>query len=88
MTKSSLLHFLADFIKYIKLKAPDKQQYNRKCYISFQGAYNMIKLTSHDILHYLCSADLSKKLFSIGCVNIYLFSIVFSIDFARWKSVG
>ena len=40
-----------------------------------------------------------KKLFSIDCVdiyfsqsivfpNIYFFSIFFSIDFARWKSVG
>ena len=29
-----------------------------------------------------------KKLFSIDCVNIYLFSIFFSIDFSGWKSVG
>ena len=27
-------------------------------------------------------------LFSTDCVNIYLFSTCFSIDFARWKSVG
>ena len=29
-----------------------------------------------------------EKLFSVDCVNIYLFSIFFSIDFAREKSVG
>ena len=28
-----------------------------------------------------------KKLFSISFVNIYLFLIFFSIDFARWKNV-
>ena len=29
-----------------------------------------------------------KKLFAIDYVNIYLFSIFFSIDFTGWKSVG
>ena len=29
-----------------------------------------------------------KKLFSIDYVNIYFFSIFFSIDFALWKIVG
>ena len=29
-----------------------------------------------------------KELFLIDYVNISLFSIFFSIDFARWKSVG
>ena len=29
-----------------------------------------------------------KKLFLIDCVNICLFTIFFSIDFAWWKSVG
>ena len=29
-----------------------------------------------------------KKLFSIDYVNIYLSSILFSIDFAWWKGVG
>ena len=29
-----------------------------------------------------------KELFSIDCVNIYLFSIIFSIDFARLEKVG
>ena len=28
-----------------------------------------------------------KKLFSIDCVDIYLLSILFSIDFTRWESV-
>ena len=43
-----------------------------------------LKRTSNSLLHYLWSANLSKS-FS---VNIYLFSICFSIDFALWKSVG
>ena len=29
-----------------------------------------------------------KKIFSIDCVNIYIFSIFFSKDFFRWKSLG
>ena len=29
-----------------------------------------------------------KKLFSFDYVNIYLFSMLFSIDIVRWKSVG
>ena len=29
-----------------------------------------------------------KKFFSIDCINIYLFSMFFSIDSVRWKSVG
>ena len=28
-----------------------------------------------------------KKFFSTDCINIYLFSIFFSIDFARWKNL-
>ena len=36
------------------------------------------------LLHYLWLADLSKSFF----VNIYLFSIFFSIDFTRWENVG
>ena len=42
----------------------------------------MLKLTSHDILHYLWSADLSKSfsqlIVSIDCVNIHLFPIFFN----------
>ena len=54
---------------------------------------------SHGILHYLWLADLSKSFFQpilsiftvlnqYFLVNIYLFSIAFLIDFARWKSLG
>ena len=42
----------------------------------------MLKLTSHDIMHYLWSADLSKSfsqlIVSIDCVNIHLFPIFFN----------
>ena len=33
------------------------------------------------------SGSINKR-FSICCVNIYIFSIFFSIDFVRWKSLG
>ena len=47
-----------------------------------------LKLTSHVILHYLRSADLSKS-FSELIVSIFIFSqYFFSIDFVQWKSVG
>ena len=36
--------------------------------------------TSHSVLHYFCSVDLSKSL-PIDCVNTYLFSMFFSIFF-------
>ena len=36
-----------------------------------------LKLTSHGRLHYLFSADLLKKLFSVDCVYFYFFSIFF-----------
>ena len=41
------------------------------------GQLLMLKLTSHDILHYLRSADQSNF------VNIYLFSVFFSIAFVN-----
>ena len=36
---------------------------------------------------FLVSA-INKKLFSIDCVDIYLFQKFFSIDFPRWNSAG
>ena len=46
-----------------------------------------LKLTSHGILHYLCSADLSKS-FSQLLVSIFIFSqYVFSIDFVWCKKI-
>ena len=58
-------------------------------YKNFMAEYKnfKLKLTSHDILHYLFSVDLSKS-FSQLIVSIFLFSIFFSIDFARWKVSG
>ena len=63
------------------------------CLITFTILFqaSILKLTSHGILHYLWSADLSKKIFSTDCVNIYFpKSIVnsqclFSIDFEAWS---
>ena len=48
----------------------------------------ILKLASHCILYYLWSADLTKKLSSFACINIYLFSIFFLIDFANEKVWG
>ena len=42
---------------------------------------------SRDFAFFVSSGSI-KKLFSIDCVNIYLFSMFFSKEFARWKSVG
>ena len=44
--------------------------------------FTMSKLTSHGIMHCFVVSGPIKKLFSIDWVNIYLFSISFSIDFA------
>ena len=51
---------------------------------------NVSNFTSNDsryIALFAVSGSI-KKLFSIDYVNIYIFLIFFSIDFARWKSVG
>ena len=53
-----------------------------------QGKVTVLKLMNYGILHYLCSVDQSKS-FSQLVVSIFIFSpYFFSIDFARWKSVG
>ena len=46
-----------------------------------------LNLTSHNILRYLCSADLPKNLLSIHCVNILFFSIFFN-RFFRVEDCG
>ena len=58
-------------------------------YKNFMAEYKnfKLKLTSHNILHYLFSVDLSES-FSQLIVSIFLFSIIFSMDFARWKVSG
>ena len=38
-------------------------------------------------LNRFCPVEKCKRLFSIDCVNIDLFSIFFSIAFVRWESV-
>ena len=47
----------------------------------------LLQLTSHRILHYLCSADLSKS-FTQLIVSIFIFpQYFFSIECARWKKL-
>ena len=48
----------------------------------------MLKLTSHGLLRYLWSADLSKSFFQLIMSIFIFFQYFFSIDFAQWKSVG
>ena len=45
-----------------------------------------LKLTSHSILHYLWSANLSKSFSQLCQYGFYLFSVIFHF-FARWKSL-
>ena len=53
------------------------------CRMMSVGNAQHLKLTSHGTLLCLCSADLSKSFPQLIYVNIYLFSIFFSIYFAR-----
>ena len=51
----------------------------------------LVVLMEHNRSRYIALFVVSgsiKKIFLIDYVNIYLFSIFFSIDFARWKSKG
>ena len=45
-----------------------------------------LKLTSHSILHYLWSANISKSFSQLCQYGFYLFSVNFHF-FARWKSL-
>ena len=47
-----------------------------------------LNLAIHGKVYYLWPMELSKSFSPIDYVNIYLSSIFFAIDFARWKSVG
>ena len=49
---------------------------------------DFIKVNKSRYIALLLFSGYIKKPFSIDCVNIYLFSMLFSIDFARWKSMG
>ena len=51
-------------------------QNNQKNNLSQKFIYVFLKLTSHGILHYLCSADLSKSFFLL-IVSIFIFSQYF-----------
>ena len=49
--------------------------------------YTIKVIESQCIALFVVSGSI-KKLFSIDCANIYLFSIYFSIDFVPWICVG
>ena len=49
---------------------------------------NSIKINDSGYIALFVVSESIKKLFSIDHIIIYLFSIFFSIDSARWKSVG
>ena len=48
---------------------------------------NHLKINDSRYISLFVVRGSTKKLFSVDYVNIYLFSIFFSIDSARWKSV-
>ena len=57
---------------------------------SKSDVFRKLKLTSHGIIVLFVVSGSTKKLLLIDfiLINIYLFSIFFSIDFTSWKSVG
>ena len=72
-----------------------------RSYQSVNHHQNLLKLTSHSILRYLWSAALSKSFSQLiapifSFLNIFFNSFcqylsilnIFSIDFARWESMG
>ena len=71
-----------EWLKRRKSNLRWKRLLSKKAFIKTKKK-KRLKLTSHSILNYLRSADLLINLlmlFSIDYVNIYLFSIYFSID--------
>ena len=48
----------------------------------------MLKINKSRYIALFLVDRFSKKLFSTDYVNINIFAIFFSIDFAQWKSVG
>ena len=51
-------------------------------------AHALIKVNESWYIALFAASGSIKKLFSIDYANIYLFSIFYLIDSARWKSVG
>ena len=49
---------------------------------------NQVKINVSQYIALFVVSRSTKKFFSIDYVNIYLFSIFSSIDFAQWKRVG
>ena len=60
-------------------------EYIAKKYKTFKDAVEFKVNESRYIALFVFSESI-KKLLSIDCVNTYLFSMVFSIDFALWKN--
>ena len=52
-------------------------------FLNVLGLFPSLGLTSHGILYYLCSFDLSKSFFIIYFVNTYLFSILIKTVFVN-----
>ena len=61
---------------------------NRKvCAGPSQQSLKAVKINKSPYIALFGFSGSIKKLSSLDCVNIYLFSILFSIDFARWKNL-
>lgn len=48
----------------------------------------MLNINSNQCIPFLVTSGCIRNLFLIDNVNIYIFTIFFSLDFARWESVG
>ena len=65
--------------KVVRKQILKAREFTRKDLVKFnESQYIVLFVVSGSI----------KKLFSIDCLNIYHFSIFFSIDFAQWKCVA
>ena len=76
---------MESYLRKILMKETNRFKSHLKESILIKGDKPELKV--NDIITLFVVSGSIKKLFSIDCVNIYPFSMFFSIDFARWKSV-
>ena len=78
-----IIDWLNKLLRYSVKAAKVSCRKKKTCYISFVK----VKVNESRYIALFVFRGSIKKLFSIDSVNIYLFSIFFSIDFSRWKGV-
>ena len=67
----------------------DTKQLSEKLLIDFLEKRFSAKVNESQYIAFFVFSGSIKKLFSIDCVNVYLFSVFvsFPLDFARWKGM-